>query len=216
MLVVPQAVVRNYGNVVEGFGVIFRVGDIYEDTFLVSNLLPDSVVTVSFDTWVAVRGSYVVSCSTLLAGDLYLENNKRDSSLFVVYHDVGVEYIIQPVDTVLENEVVIPRARVFNIGNVVESFPVIFRVDSVGGGNVFLVIDTISLGVGETVDYSFSVGWSALRGNYIVSCSTMLLTDMNNLNNYRDSSLVVIAHDVGVEYIIQPVDTVLDLSLIHI
>ncbi|MCX7837778.1 MAG: hypothetical protein N2323_07545, partial [candidate division WOR-3 bacterium] len=213
-LITPQVVVKNYGNVVEDFDVIFRIGDIYADTVSVTDLLPDSVITVSFDPWNVVRGSYVVSCSTLLAGDLYPNNNRRDSSLFVIYHDVGVGDIIEPIDTVLEGQLIMPRARLINFGNVRERFPVVFRIDVVGGGNVFIVIDTVELLAGEKLDYTFSQSWQAVRGNYIVRCSTMLSTDINNNNDWQDSSLFVVYHDVGIIEITIPPDTLTERDTI--
>ncbi len=213
-LVVPRALVRNYGNMVEDFDVIFRIGNVYEDTVSVVGLLPDSVLTVSFDVWQAVRGSYVVSCTTLLANDLYPNNDRKDSSLFVVYHDVGVEYIIQPVDTVLEGSLAIPQARLINFGNVDEAFPVIFKIDTVGG-NVFTVIDTVTLLANETLDYQFSQGWNTIRGGYIVSCSTQLATDMENLNDKADSLLYVISHDLMTLEILEPVGRILPGTVVN-
>ena len=209
-LVTPQALVKNYGNVNESFDVIFRIGDVYEDTVSVNNLLPDSVLTVTFNSWTAVVGSYTVSCTTLLTNDLYPNNDKKDSSLFVVYHDVGVEYLISPVDTVLEGDWVRPQVRVYNLGNILERFPVSFKI-----GGVFNIIDTISLGAGETLDYAFSDSWQAIRGSYVVSCSTMLTTDMNNANDFKDSSLFVIAHDLMTLEILEPVGRILPGTVVN-
>ncbi|MCX7836905.1 MAG: hypothetical protein N2323_02945, partial [candidate division WOR-3 bacterium] len=105
-LIIPQAVVKNYGTFPATFRAIFKIGNIYEDTALIIGLLPNSVDTVSFALWPAVRGNYVVSCSTLLLGGENPNNDKKDSSLFVIYHDVGVGYIIEPVDTVLEGQLI--------------------------------------------------------------------------------------------------------------
>ena len=209
-LVIPQAVVRNYGNVSEDFDVIFRIGDIYEDTVSVNNLLPDSVLTVSFADWPAVAGSYLVSCTTLLTNDLYSNNDRKDSSLFVVYHDVGVEYLISPVDTVLEGVYVYPQVRVYNLGNISETFPVSFSI-----GSVFNIIDTISLGLNETLNYVFSDSWQSIRGNYLVKCSTMLATDMDNTNDFKDSSLTVISHDLMTLEILEPVGRIVPGTVVN-
>ena len=81
----PRALVRNYGARPERFfDVRFRIGAAYSRTANVSVALePDSAVEVSFPAWVAVAGTYSVSCSTMLTVDEDRTNDKETLSLTV-------------------------------------------------------------------------------------------------------------------------------------
>ncbi|MEO0113154.1 MAG: hypothetical protein ABIK80_04270, partial [candidate division WOR-3 bacterium] len=127
---------------------------------------------------------------------------------FSQVHDVGVLSIITPVDTIREDTTIFPQARITNFGTEGEIFEVLFKITDELGNDVYYKIDTLNLAPNETTDYTFSQSWLAVRGNYAVKCSTMLSGDINNDNDWQDSSLFIIAHDVGVEYIISPVDTI--------
>jgi hypothetical protein len=83
--VVPRALVRNYGARPERFfDVRFRIGAAYSRTVNVSAALePDSTAAVSFPAWVAVAGSYSVSCSTMLTIDEDRTNDKETLALTV-------------------------------------------------------------------------------------------------------------------------------------
>jgi hypothetical protein len=86
----PRALVRNYGVRTERFfDVRFRVGAAYSRVVNVGTALaPDSAVVVAFPDWVAVAGSYVMSCSTMLALDLDRTNDKETLSLAVARYSV--------------------------------------------------------------------------------------------------------------------------------
>jgi len=86
----PRVLVRNYGVRTERFfDVRFKIGEAYLRTVNVGTALaPDSAVEVAFPDWVAVAGSYAVSCSTMLALDLDRTNDKKTLTLTVARYSV--------------------------------------------------------------------------------------------------------------------------------
>jgi hypothetical protein len=81
--VIPRARIRNFGNTVERFfNVRFRIGSGYNRTANAAQMLyPDSTVELTFASWVAVSGTWAVSCSTMLASDGYRPNDKVSASV---------------------------------------------------------------------------------------------------------------------------------------
>ncbi len=85
---VPRARVRNYGSVTESFDVRFEIGDGYTGTTSVTNLRPGEETVVTFDTWGASGpGSFLVKCSTMLAGDVCPVNDCHIDSV-----QVGIDW----------------------------------------------------------------------------------------------------------------------------
>jgi len=75
--VTPECKVYNYGSVNESYTVRMKIGDFYNQTAAVTDHTPLTEVTVTFPDWVATQtGTHAVSCSTELAGDLDLTNDK--------------------------------------------------------------------------------------------------------------------------------------------
>ncbi len=87
-VVIPRAVVRNYGNRPETFRVRMSIGAAYVDTQEVS-LGVGAQDTVEFVQWVARQvGRHTVSCRTLLAGDMNPNNDAKTDSVEV--RSVGI------------------------------------------------------------------------------------------------------------------------------
>jgi len=75
--VTPECKVYNYGGVNETYTVRMKIGDFYNQTATVTDHTPLTEVTVTFPDWVATQvGVHAVSCSTELASDLDLTNDK--------------------------------------------------------------------------------------------------------------------------------------------
>jgi FG-GAP-like repeat/FlgD Ig-like domain len=87
----PRATVKNYGTNIESFNVIFKIGQIYNDTAFINNLAPDSSVSTNFDIWWGVEGNYTVSCSTSLLGDVYRNNDRKIDSVKIWRRIILVE-----------------------------------------------------------------------------------------------------------------------------
>ncbi len=82
--VTPRALVRNVGTVVETLDVRFAIGADYADTVSLA-LSVGEVEVVEFANWDAlVLGAFAVTCSTMLAGDLYADNDAIHDSVLVV------------------------------------------------------------------------------------------------------------------------------------
>lgn len=83
--IVPWARVTNYGRRAERyFDVRFRIGTGYTRQVNVNSVLePGASVDISFPAWVAEPGWQMVSCSTMLFGDMETGNDKKTLELFV-------------------------------------------------------------------------------------------------------------------------------------
>jgi len=78
-VVIPAARLLNYGNTLDSFPVIFRIGTFYEDTVRTN----DSMVTFKPCT-LSTSGTFSTMCSTAMAGDVDLTNDAAFDSVQVV------------------------------------------------------------------------------------------------------------------------------------
>ncbi len=88
---VPQALVRNFGNMTEDFTVFCTIGD-YADTVQVVAVPPDSTHLAQFATWTVPAGdstTYLVTVTTLLPGDLDPANDTQEKEVFA--YRVGIQ-----------------------------------------------------------------------------------------------------------------------------
>jgi len=82
--VAPRAAIQNFGSVEQTFLVRFSVGDGYEDTASLT-LAAGLTDTVQFEDWTAESlGTFSITCSTELAGDLDPANDAVHDSAAVV------------------------------------------------------------------------------------------------------------------------------------
>lgn len=83
VVVVPKALVRNYGLNGATFPVRFSIGSFYSDDTTVT--LPAGMAdTVAFDAWTAGPvGTHAMRCSTMLAGDMNPNNDFADGLVTV-------------------------------------------------------------------------------------------------------------------------------------
>ncbi|NPV13805.1 T9SS type A sorting domain-containing protein [candidate division WOR-3 bacterium] len=82
--IIPRATIRNLGTSTEHyFDVRFRIGIDYDATVMVNSLPPFSVIEITFPIWIARTGTYPVSCSTQLTGDINPENDKITRTITV-------------------------------------------------------------------------------------------------------------------------------------
>jgi hypothetical protein len=101
-------------------------------------------------------------------------------------HDVGVTKILAPPDTVDSGATVVPRAVVHNYGSSGETLDVRFAIGTSYADTVSL---TLASGATDTVDFD---NWDALElGTFAVTCSTMLASDTNTVNDAVHDSVVV-------------------------
>ncbi|MCX8014929.1 MAG: hypothetical protein N2748_02815, partial [candidate division WOR-3 bacterium] len=114
-IITPRAKVKNSGNITESFNVRFKIGNAYNKTKSITNLLPTDSITINFDsTWLAVRGNYQVKCSTEVLRDTNKTNDYKIANLTVAFYDIELQDIITPAtnDTFFTNESIMPKVIV--------------------------------------------------------------------------------------------------------
>ena len=196
---VPRVVVRNFG-LTSGtvLQVTMEIGSGYAQT-LQETLVSVPLDTVVFPPWTAEPvGSLVVTCFTSLLGDEDPTNDTIRSSIQVLpspVHDVGAIAIVSPSGSVRAGDTVRPVARIRNFGNRSERFfDTRFRI---GSSYDRFANAAQTLGPDSTVELAFPP-WVATPGDWAVSCSTMLASDVNLANDKASSSLRVLAQSLQI------------------
>ena len=195
----PSAVVRNVGLTAAAFPVTMIVGAGYTATVqeTLASGLSDTIV---FPSWTAEPvGQLAVTCFTSLAGDMDPTNDTIRDSIQVVpppRHDVSAVDILAPSGTLRAGDTVTPRARIRNFGNRVERFfDVRFRI----GTNYNQKVNVAdALPAGSTAELTFPP-WVAETGDWAVSCSTMLGSDVDRTNDKATSTVRVFAQTLQIE-----------------
>jgi hypothetical protein len=213
-----QTTVRNFGNVLETFDVIASIGG-YKDTVQVVDLLPDSSIQVTFNSWQVPSfdsTNYTMAVCTQLSPDSDPFNDCVQKSIFAyrsIVHDGGVVSLDSPGDTVFADSIYAVQATVRNFGNVLETFDVIA---SIGGYS-----DTVQV-IGLIPDSSVQVtfgNWQVPSNDstsYTMTVCAQLFQDNDPLNDCSQKSIFAyrgIIHDGGVVTLDAPGDTVITDSL---
>ncbi|MEO0101144.1 MAG: T9SS type A sorting domain-containing protein [candidate division WOR-3 bacterium] len=191
---VPQARVKNYGNVNASFNVCFSIfqagSEVYADDTVIPTLLPDSSLNIDFREWTAEVGFYTAKCSTYLPSDVNSENDTGSVNFLVqpFDHDVGVVQIITPIGVIPPGSY-IPKVRVKNYGNYPENFPVCFKIIA-GSDTVYADEKSVDLNSGQEDTVEFDI-WNATEGFYTTYCRTALHNDENPNNDKRFGSVRV-------------------------
>jgi hypothetical protein len=197
---VPSAVVRNFGltsgSVVQ---VTMDIGSGYSQT-VQETLVSVPLDTVVFPAWTAGPvGSVAITCFTSLIGDEDPTNDTIRDSVQVVpppRHDIGAVSIVSPSASVRAGDTVVPRARIRNFGNRVERFfDVRFRIGASYNEKVNVADE---LPPDSTAESTFP-HWVAEAGNWTVSCSTMLASDVVRAKDKVSSSVRVFAQTLSIE-----------------
>ncbi len=191
-----EITIRNFGvNPQSNFNVTYQIdgGTVITETFT-GSIASATNETFTFSTTAdlsTVGETYSIIASTALAID---DDTSNDAFTKEVTHlfpdDIGVSDLIEPVSgSGLSNAETI-TIEITNYGGVSQSnFDVSYTID---GGPA--VTETVSgpLGVGETIEYSFSqtADFSTI-GDYIVTATTLLAGDSDPNN---DSLTVTVTH----------------------
>jgi len=186
-VVVPWARICNYGTTPALVPVRMRIGAGY-DELRRKFLDVGGKDTVGFPDWVATPlGTYVVSCSTELAGDERPENDRKSDSVRVVsFCDAALIAILAPPPLVDSGTVVAPRAVVANYGTSAAAVPVRMRITPDYDSTAIVMI---AAGATDTVVFP---DWLATPvGTQAVRCSTALPGDHHNGNDFLNSSVTV-------------------------
>ena len=190
-MVVPRAVVRNFGNQPATFPVTMLIGASYNET-VTESLGVGGSDTVRFPALTAEPvGPANVTCYTALVGDQNRHNDTITVALEVVRPprpDVGATAILAPPDSVDSGTVVAPQAVVRNFGPLAARFPVVL---SVGTTYADTVSDSLDVGQSDTVVFA---DWTALvLGTHPIVCFTDLVDDGDRANDTIVDSVRVVA-----------------------
>ncbi|UCG42971.1 MAG: VCBS repeat-containing protein [candidate division WOR-3 bacterium] len=207
-VIVPRALVRNYGNVATGFPVTLEVGDYSMTVF--DTLDAGTSDTVSFPAWTASPvGSLQVICYTWLAGDERPGNDTARALVFVKeppHPDVGATVILRPTGVIDSGYAITPVAVVENFGNVDARFPVVMTV-----GTSFSDTTESVLTPGQTDTVEFAEWTASVPGTHPVLCYTLLDDDEDRSNDTARTTAIVVVpghYDVGVVEVIAPLGQV--------
>ncbi len=168
---------------------------------MVRNLPAGAQRTVSFTPWpIGPPGAYTTACSTAWIPDMNNANNRRTSQFWVQLCDISVESIISPLVVVDSAETIPVQAAVRNRGTSTKNFRTVFRIGTFYNDTVSVTLPPDS---GRIVTFD---NWIATQPEavYPVQCTTVIVNDINDVNNQIIDSVRIRVYDVAVESIISP------------
>ena len=190
----PIATVHNYGNVPDSLDVICAI-DSYEDTLHVIGLAPDVAVPCTFDVWqvpIADSTLYQMTVASVVIGDSNFTNDTLSKVIFAYNpHDVGVDAILSPPDSVDLDSTYPVQVIVSNYGETTEdSFTVTCTIDGYMDS-----LQVLGLASGSSDTLAF-LDWTASGpGPWDMCVYSQLHLDRNSAN---DSLCKTIYQFVGV------------------
>jgi hypothetical protein len=201
--VTPQVTVRNNGTANATFDVVFRIGSLYSNTQLVTDLPPNNTQTVGFAPWtVPGRATYTTACTTKLASDMIPANDWKQGSFTGAVRDAELVSIAAPSGTVDSGAIVVPQANVRNNGNIRETFDVRFEISP------WSDVQSVTVDPGASQTVSFNPWTATQRGNLVTRCTTLLSGDVLPANDVKTGSVDVAVHDVGAVAIVAPTGSI--------
>jgi hypothetical protein len=187
-VLIPQAVVKNFGTNYASFPLTLSVGDFYLSSFNLNLNAGDSAIVNFPSCTMLVRSYQDYKCKVNLANDQRRTNDSITGRTFVRVRDVGVTSIVAPVGNITQGSMIQPRAMIKNYGNLRENFDVEFHIGA------WSATQRLGLNAGLEFEYVFDSIWYANPvGNYSVKCSTKLANDVNLSNDYAVASCNVTA-----------------------
>ncbi len=204
-VITPACTVQNFGTHAETYTVQMKIGTFYNRTASVTSHTPGTKIRVTFPSWTAVqRGVHVVTCSTQLAGDTLLANDRRIDTVRVRLRDVSVITLVAPVGRVDSGTVITPACTVQNLGTTTETYTVRMKIGTFFNEAV-VIINHLP---GTKAYLTFSTWTATQKGKFPVSCSTELPGDERAINNKRTDTVTVKISDVGVITLLAPIGVV--------
>lgn len=202
---IPWAQICNYGTSAVTAPVVMRIGDSY--LALAHKWLDvGGKDTVSFAAWTASPAWWqVVSCSTALEGDDRPENDRRlDSVMVRTVPDAATLSILTPTGYVDSGVAITPAALVGNNGTSPAPIPVRMRI-----GTDYESTAVVFLQPGAVDTVRFAEWVASPAGLVAVSCSTRLVGDRNDANDWVGAGVIVGTRiDAACIKILAPLDTV--------
>jgi hypothetical protein len=177
--VVPACTVYNYRNYTETYPVRMRIGTGYDTTVTVTAHAPYTSRYVEFPQWTATeRGQLTVTGTTELVGDDIASNNAYSTQVTVNVYDLAVTLILAPADTVDSGAVIVPMAKVRNLGTVADMARVRLTI-----GAMYLDSVNLPLQAGRQDTAVFDAWAAAELGALAVRCTVSGRWEMVPENN---------------------------------
>lgn len=186
--IIPQVRFVNYGNSLARFNATLRIGTDYSETVTrTTPVYPGDSCVISFPNWVAHPiGQVMVACTVAMDNDQEPMNNLLTGQVEVALRDAGCLRILSPVDTVDSGVVVVPQAWVMNYGSFSENIGVRFTI-----GDGYDDEQNIVVNPGDSALVSFTAWEPTQKGVWSMRCSTQVIGDINNANDFVDGQVVV-------------------------
>jgi hypothetical protein len=133
-----------------------------------------------------------------------VRNDIGGDEWIVAVPDVGVTGISAPSGTLDSGTTVVPACSVWSSGTTTENYRVRMRIGV--AYNDTALVSGHAPGTGQYVTFP---AWTAgARGDYAVSCSTELATDVNHSNDRQTGTVDVAVHDVAAVAVLAPAGTI--------
>ncbi len=191
----PAAVVCNWGDTAETFRVDIEIDSalipVYSDFDTVTALPAGACTAVVFGPWTVPHAHgfcYDLTVWTALPGDTNPSNDTLSKQVCLwcpAVHDVGVDLVIEPPDTVACEDAVPVAARVCNYGDTVETFDVEAIIDSGGPPPAYgdtVQVTALDTALCDTVTFASWLVPDTHAVSYTVTVRT-LLTDSDPGND---------------------------------
>jgi len=202
-VVAPSAVVRNLGDSVASFPVLFSITPDYLDTIQVDSLGVGDSITLTFDNWTALqRGTKTARCSTALAADESTANDRISRNFNVRVRDVGVDSIVMPKGRINLGVAITPQARVTNHGTGNATFQAKIFIGPAVIESAFVFF--LASGASQTISFP---GWTPdSLGTFAFRCTSQLNLDQIATNDLAQDSFTVITleKDAGAMRVVTP------------
>jgi hypothetical protein len=206
--IVPQATVRNNGNVTISFGVGFTIAGGYSSTQTVANLSAGETRAISFSPWTATpRGGLAMKCTTMLDSDMVPSNDRQSGTVLVRVRDVGVSRVVGPAGDIPRDSSILPGIAVRNYGTNSDTLAVLARINR-GPLTIYADSQSIALPSGAAKLCSLRLWHADSTGDHEITAFTRLPGDMNRHNDTAHGSCHVFYRDIGIEEIVAPRDTI--------
>jgi hypothetical protein len=206
--VIPQATIRNNGDVIPAFNAFMYIGLPYGDTVKVyDGPAPGQSSVVSFAPWSArPTGLVPLRCSLEVEGDTNSGNDFLSDTVQVLPIDVGCRLILSPVGTIDSGSTAMPVARFKNFGTSTQTFLAWFRIettDSTAAGppqrgragaslQVYEDSSLVTVAALESTDVSFSNWQASPPDTFNMKAFSALPGDDNQSNDTVIAQLIVL------------------------
>ncbi|MBM3313187.1 T9SS type A sorting domain-containing protein, partial [candidate division WOR-3 bacterium] len=200
----PSVLVQNRGLQTASFRTYITIQGGYAADDTVDQLVSMAYDTVSFPDWTAnARDSLNIVAWTVWAPDSFNMDDTARARILVRVKDVAVTGILAPLDTLDSGLVVYPQCRVWNYGNVVQSFQVQFQI-----GSWTSTANVVNLIPGGQTNVTAPNPYTTMPGVYIHRVTAILVGDLHPENNTMVDTFYVrgtLQHDIAALAVLAPV-----------